>query len=137
MNKALVGYRLRKSDRARRVSLRVTVQHGLEVVIPARFDAARVPALLQQRERWIQTALERAEQKRALLGYTEAWTLPAAIALPGLGRSWQVTAALTEAPVTIRACDDRLLIAGRIHDESACRTALARWLVRQARDYLS
>jgi predicted metal-dependent hydrolase len=137
VSEALTAYRLRKSERARRVRLRVTVEHGLEVVIPARFDAARVPALLQQRRRWIHAALERAEATRALLGYTGAWKLPAAIVLPALGRTWRMAASPAETAVRVRAHGDELRVTGAIHDEPACRAALTRWLVCQARQHLS
>lgn len=137
MNGTLTDYRVRTSERARRVRLRVTTQYGLEVVIPARFDAKRVPALLQQRKRWIQAALERVEVRRALLGYADAWQLPAEITLPALERRWRVTASPAEVPIKIREREDALLITGRVDDERACHVALARWLVCQAREHLS
>ncbi|HKQ31210.1 MAG TPA: YgjP-like metallopeptidase domain-containing protein, partial [Burkholderiales bacterium] len=124
-----IGYRLRKSDRARRVRLRVTVEHGLEVIVPQRFDSRRIPELLQQRETWILAALQRAETNRRLLGYAEPWKLPTDIVLPALGRSWRVTAVPTDTPVAVSAHDGDLRVAGRVDDESACRAALAQWLV--------
>lgn len=137
MSIALSGYRLRQSARARRVLLRVTAEHGLEVVVPDGFDAARLPSLLQQREAWIRAALARAEAQRKLLGYGVAWSPPREISLPAIGRTWQVTVRESAASVTVRTRGaNELLIHGRIGDEHACRAALARWLVRQAQKHL-
>jgi predicted metal-dependent hydrolase len=130
------GYRLRKSERARRVRLRVTLEHGLEVIVPARFDARRVPALLRERESWIHGALKRAETNRMLLGYAEPWRLPPTIELPACGRAWRVTARRADAAPRVRVRDGELSVTGRIDDESACRAALGRWLVREAGAYL-
>jgi hypothetical protein len=138
MSSALSGYRLRESLRARRVLLRVTLEHGLEVVIPAGFDAARIPALLEQRREWIRAALGRIAAQRRQFGYDAAWSLPGEISLPALGRVWRVTAQASVArSVRVHAVgEDELLIVGCIDDERACRAALGRWLLRQAQDRL-
>ena len=57
MAEALFSYRLRVSRRSRAVRLRVTVQHGLEVIVPIGYDATRVPALLERKKHWIRAAI--------------------------------------------------------------------------------
>ena len=137
-SQALFEYRLRESARARHVRLRVTPQHGLEVVVPRGYSPARVPGLLERKQGWIRAALGRAEVERQSRGFATAWKLPDTIELPALGQTWQVSAKETDAARTAvrETVPGRLLIHGRIADEDACRAALTRWLARQADTHL-
>jgi predicted metal-dependent hydrolase len=137
-SQALFEYRLRESARARHVRLRVTPQNGLEVVVPRGYSPAWVPGLLERKQGWIRAALERAEAERQSRGFSSAWKLPDTIELPALGQVWQVSAKETEAAWTAvrETGPGRLLVHGRITDESACRAALTRWLARQADTHL-
>lgn len=129
-----VPYRLRISPRARKVSLRVTFDRGLEVVVPRGFDPTLVPRLLERMQGWIRDAFARAEANRRRVAPEPPWRLPAEIVLPGIGRRWPVVAkASMRATVSVReTAGGRLSITGALHDEHACRGALVRWLVRQA-----
>jgi predicted metal-dependent hydrolase len=127
-------YRLRISPRARDVSLRVTVEDGLEVVVPRGYNPALVPRILQHMQGWIRRALDRAEAKRRQLAPVLPWRLPTEIDLPGIGKRWQVIAKESaRVSVAVREiAGGRLSIAGALDDERACRGALERWLLRQA-----
>ncbi len=132
------AYQLRVSPRARRVGLRVTLQHGLEVVLPRGCDASVVPGVLQRKQRWIRAALDRMAAHLKIFGPPQPWQVPAHIELQAVGRVWRVEAVETAARrVTVRADGaDGLRIIGRIGNEKACRAALARWLLTQAREHL-
>ncbi len=135
MSEALFKYHLRISPRSRNVRFRVSPRSGLEVVIPRGFDPDRVPALLQRKQRWIRSALERVAAVRADV----EWRLPGEIQLPALGLTWTVAAkyAAGGARTTVREIvAGQLMIAGAIENEQACRAALGRWLLRQAREHL-
>ncbi len=54
-----VQYTVRRSARAKRIGLRVTPAHGLEVVLPARGRLPDIPALLTEKAAWIAGALDR------------------------------------------------------------------------------
>ncbi len=139
MNNALFDYRLRESPRARRVRLRVTLEHGLEVIVPRGYmELSEIHRFMEQKQRWIHAALERAEVNRKYFDPQALWRLPEQIVLPALERVWQVAATATPARgVRVRAVGaSRLEISGCIDDERACRAALGRWLVRQAHAYL-
>ncbi|MBI5613091.1 MAG: M48 family metallopeptidase [Gammaproteobacteria bacterium] len=132
-------YHLRISPRSRSIRFRVTPAHGLEVVIPQGYDPGQVPALLKRRQRWIRAALERVESLRAFYGPAAAWCLPGRIELPAVGLAWAVTAKQGDNAVRTavrEAGAGQLLISGAIDDEPACRTALGRWLLRQAHQHL-
>jgi len=138
MSEPLFGYRLRVSPRGCNVRLRVTIQHGLEVIVPRGYDHDRVPRILERKKNWIRTALERAEANRKFFEPEPAWKLPLQIRLPAIGAVWNVTAKETDAPwVAVRELRaDRLLVFGAIGEERECRAALTRWLMRQTREHL-
>lgn len=50
---ALPSYRVRTSDRAKHVSIKISVAGEVEVVVPPKFDQAKLPAILEKRRDWI------------------------------------------------------------------------------------
>ncbi|KPQ33912.1 MAG: putative metal-dependent hydrolase [Phormidesmis priestleyi Ana] len=50
---ALLTYRVRESKRAKHVSIKVSVEGEVEVVIPSDFDRAKLPEILAKRQTWI------------------------------------------------------------------------------------
>ncbi len=139
MSELLFKYHLTISPRSRSIRFRVTPQRGLEVVIPRGYDPDQVPALLKRKQRWIRAALERVETLRAFHGPETDWRLPGQIELAAVGLAWAVMAKQggNAARTAVReAGAGQLLIFGDIDDEFACRTALGRWLLRQAHRHL-
>jgi predicted metal-dependent hydrolase len=138
MDKALFDYRLREHHRARHVRLRVSMERGLEVVVPPGFDPRRVPHLLEQKEAWIRTALARAEADRHAIDPEPAWQVPREIFFPAVAQRWQVIAQATGSTrVLVRETCAGLTVRGPIEDEQAVRAALTRWLARQAYTFLA
>jgi predicted metal-dependent hydrolase len=127
-------YRLRVSSRARDVSLRVTAERGLEVIVPRGYNPALVPHVVEHMRGWIRRAVARAEAQRRQVASEPPWRLPAEIALAALGKVWQVVA--TESgrkSVSVRETrGGHLSISGASGDSRACCAALGRWLVRRA-----
>lgn len=138
MSESLFKYRLRVSPKGRSVRLKVTLQRGLEVVVPKGYDKSRVPALLERKKRWVRAALERAESNRKFFEPEPTWRLPIQIKLPAIGAVWHVTARETNLPwVAVREISaGQLLIFGAIDHREACQSALGRWLMRQTREHL-
>lgn len=138
MSEALFKYCVRVSPKGRSVRLRVTLQRGLEVVIPKGYDEGKIPALLERKRNWVRAALERSESHRKFFEPEPAWRLPIQIKLPVVGTTWHVTSRATDAPwVAVREIGpEQLLVFGAVEDQEACRSALARWLIRQAREHL-
>ncbi len=89
MNKDLFQYQIRVSPRAKNSRLNVTLQHGLEVVIPRGYDQTKVPGILSRNKEWIKAALERVELNRKLFEPEPEWQLPTDISLPAIGQKWR------------------------------------------------
>ena len=127
----LPDYTLRRSPRAKHVRLHITPTEGLVVVVPLRFDANRVPDLLDAKRNWIDrklATLERIEVDRAL---------PETIELKAVGKSWQVDYRPNlSASVSAREYGGVLILSGAVGDRANCRAALQRWLARQAKQHL-
>lgn len=131
-------YHLRVSPRARDVSLRVTAERGLEVIVPRGYNPALVPHVVEHMQGWIRRALDRAEAQRRQIASEPPWRLPTAIELAAIGKVWQVVAKKTaRMSVSVReARGGRLSVTGASNDGRACRAALGRWLVRRANRHL-
>jgi predicted metal-dependent hydrolase len=138
MNEALFDYRVRVSPKAKNLRLRVTVQKGLEVVVPRGYDQTKIPQLLERKKHWIREALRRADDNRKFFEPEPVWRLPIQIKFQAIGAVWHVEQKESEVDwVAVREVGDgRISIFGCIDDERACREALGRWLMRQTRDNL-
>ena len=58
-------YSIRESSRARYLRFRVTLDKGLEVVVPRGYDRRRIPELLQTNRDWVDHALRRVDEARS------------------------------------------------------------------------
>ena len=123
-----MDYTIRESKRAKRVILKVSDQHGLEVVIPHGSDPRRVPEILKAHETWIEKQLQRIKQAPAL-------TAPEHIDLNALGEHWQVCyGSGPDGRTVVREADSAvLLVQGDVSDIRGIALVLNRWLHRRAR----
>ncbi len=138
VEESLFRYRLRVSSRSRHVRLKVTIDQGLEIVIPRGYSPQQVPALIARRQDWIRNALEQAARRRRERAAEPAWRIPDVLSLPALNRAWRISVRETcAAGVTIREIGPGCLrISGAIGSDQRTRAALARWLQRQAHIHL-
>jgi predicted metal-dependent hydrolase len=60
-------YILRISEKAKRVRFQVSVEKGLEIVVPKRFTPSRVPSLVQKNSQWIELAFQKAKALHPLI----------------------------------------------------------------------
>jgi predicted metal-dependent hydrolase len=127
----LPTYILRRSPRAKHVRLQITPADGLIVVVPLRFDANRVPDLLDAKRGWIDRKLATIEHIAVDLA------LPETIELKVTGETWQVDYRPTaSASVSVREKGSALVLSGAVDDPAKSRAALRRWLARQAKQHL-
>ena len=129
-----IQYSVRESARARHVNLKISVQHGLEIVVPRGFDRARIPPILERKREWIRNARARIDRQRRNAGPVTRITKPERIELPALGESWRVEyVTLPSNSVVLRQiAPDTIRLSGAVASHSACRMVFRRWLQDKA-----
>jgi predicted metal-dependent hydrolase len=113
-------YRIRRSDRARRVRVSVDAHGAVEVVLPRRSPASAAPAAIEELRPWI-------ERRRQAAGRLRATLAARAGTVPYLGQPLT----LTPQPGRTRAhrSAGALLVPA---DAEAARAAIERWYRRAA-----
>jgi predicted metal-dependent hydrolase len=131
-------YTLRISQKAKHVRFQVSVEKGLEVVVPKRFNPSQLPLLMEKNSQWIERALQKAKSFQGLIGPGPVWQMPEEITLPALGLTWRVLTRRDDIKwVALRETSAKtLLVLGATDDAAACQRALKRWLTRKAEDRL-
>jgi len=114
-------YRVRRSDRARRVRVRVDPAHGVEVVLPRRAAEREAAAAIRELRPWI-------ERRMAELARTRAAVAARGASVPYLGETLALVFERERTRVHRRGAT--LLVPGAGEDH---RPALERWYRRQAR----
>jgi predicted metal-dependent hydrolase len=88
--KETVSYRVRENRRAKRIILRVTAAHGLEVVIPSATARRQIPEILAENRTWIESALKKLCDEQ-MAARQEIRRPPTVISLPAVAETWKVT----------------------------------------------
>jgi predicted metal-dependent hydrolase len=118
-------YRVRRSDRARRVRVLVDPHEGVEVVLPRRSPASAAPAAVAELRPWIESRLAAGQAVRdavAARGATVPYLGADLVLRPQPGRT------------RVHRRGDELLVPA---DRAAARTALERWYRRAAREEIA
>lgn len=131
--RALPHYKIRESPKAKHVSLRMSVQGGLEVIIPKGFDQSRIPEILQNKQGWIEKTIGRLEEQRQQLAL-ESHQLPDSLSLRAIDQIWQVEYVSTNASrITLTEKQkSKLILKGCTPNEEACKSLLQQWLSHKA-----
>lgn len=114
-------YRVRRSDRARRVRVHVDAAHGVEVVLPRRAAEREAAAAIRELRPWIERLIAELARTRAAVAARGA-------SVPYLGEALALVAEPGRTRVHRRG--GTLLVPGGGEDH---RPALERWYRRQAR----
>jgi predicted metal-dependent hydrolase len=114
-------YRVRRSDRARRVRVRVDHERGVEVVLPRRVAEREAAAAIRELRPWIERRIAELQRTRDAVAARGA-------TVPYLGETLKLIAEPGRTRVHRR--EGVLLVPGGVEDH---RPALERWFRRQAR----
>ncbi|HLT91966.1 MAG TPA: SprT family zinc-dependent metalloprotease [Woeseiaceae bacterium] len=127
----LPAFSVRKSARAKRLTIKVFPRGRVEVVVPRRTRAADVQAFVAENAGWIREA----RNAFAVEHLPEDLALPSTIRLRALGRTVRVRYVRRRdlRSVRCRTVGQVLELTGPVDDESACLAALRRWLCQLAR----
>jgi predicted metal-dependent hydrolase len=118
---------VRQSARARRISVRVFRNGGVEIVVPPRTSPHRVSAFVGEHREWIE------RQRKRSVPQIE-WPLPPTVlSLPALGEDWRCALGPESGRARLRQINDNAIqLSGAAEDREQQRQLLMRWLVRHA-----
>ncbi len=131
----LPDYQVRESVRARHVSLKISFQGQVEVVVPPGFDPKEIPDILERRRSWITRTLKRIEHQRQALPPEHLEARPTTLELRSRSETWAVDYAPSpQGSVTLtQSGPQTLAFSGAEDDLQAHRDLLRGWLQRKAR----
>jgi predicted metal-dependent hydrolase len=136
-------YTIRESLKAKNVSLKLSIEKGLEIVIPRGYDRRQIPIILQKKQTWLHKATQKIEkrlqEKQQLLQANPPNILPDRIYFTPITEEWQVSYPFLGTSTAIRATwyeksQNQLIINGNIPE--VCRIELKQWLIAQAQQKL-
>ena len=122
------GWSVRQSERARRLSVRVFRNGGVEIVVPPRTPPKRVSAFVSEHREWI-------ERQRRRSTPPAHWALPPEVlSLPAIGEQWRCDAVAGEGRVrVVELAAQQLQLQGRLDERERVRRVLRAWLIERAR----
>lgn len=128
---SVLGFSVRESGRAKRLSIKVYPRGRVEVVVPRRTRAADVREFVEEHRDWIRNAREQFAAEHS----PEPFALPDTIRLHGIERLFTVTYEQQINAKTVKYGSDnsRVTLSGRTEDEKLCVAALKRWLTNLAK----
>ncbi len=122
------AWRVRESQRARRLTVRVFPGGHVEIVVPVGTRPRMVQQFVSRHRIWIERKVEEFRH----IGAEPPEALPRAIALQAVGRALTVDYASCLGIPRVHDAGDRLLVAGDLSRLPLVRHALQRWLLKTA-----
>ena len=137
----LPTYTVKVSDRAKSVRLSISIEAGLEVVIPVGYDRHKIPEIVKQKRDWITRNQLKLSQRDAFLQAQSPHELPTTINLRSLNEEWQIEyqhlpTKLRSVSIKEKKSELRLILTGNINDIEACKFFLKQWLIKKAENQL-
>lgn len=125
---------VKKHPRAKHVKLRATTTHGLELIVPKRFNVKEIPAILEQNRRWIEKQLLKIkEDSRQYL----TLDLPENIQFQSLQQIWNIHYQKNSGKlIIITRPHQALVVSGDIDNKINCKKILTKWIKKFATDHL-
>jgi predicted metal-dependent hydrolase len=132
-------YIVRVSSRAKRMSLRITLYKGLEVIIPEKLfkkgGGKDIPLFLEHHRRWVEKHLPKvlvAKEKE------DPAELPEKLEFKALNQTWKIEYVKANKAVEIvERPHHELVVMGKIHYHRVCKKALQEWIKAKAIEFLT
>jgi predicted metal-dependent hydrolase len=140
----LPSYTVRESDRAKHVSIKISVQGEVEIVVPRQFDCSQIPRIVEKRRDWIartRTRLLNEQQAAAPDWATQRpntielrWQMAWAEAQPEIQpETWHIEYEAVAGPtICIPTPGKRLKVRGQTDHLLTCQQVLKQWLTHRA-----
>jgi predicted metal-dependent hydrolase len=128
-------FTLKKSPRSRNVKLKASARHGLELIVPMRFNQKSIPEILETNKAWIEKQLKNIQ---AELNAIDSQVLPDAITLPSLNQIWKIQYLKSDNKKLrlMTRPQQELVLFGNTEDKNLCKKLLGAWVRKQAKIYL-
>ncbi len=138
MKTTLPSYQVRRSPRSKSLRLKVTRDEGLCVIVPATFDADKIPAILKRKREWIADAMKRVNEAKRYLEPKPVTHWPESVNLPAIGQSWTIRYdhEANHSGIQLRESGSRLDITGRNMTREDVLRKLKDWLRLKVREEL-
>jgi len=126
-------YKIRRSRRAKHISLSLTASKGLEIVLPMNASKEQGLLFLNDRRQWIEKHLPTLQNNQ-----NEKMVLPNEISLAAIRQIWPVRYHYVQCSKKViqRAINGRLIFTGPMKKFDDCLPAFNRWLRSVAQRYL-
>ena len=137
----LPNYTVKVSHRAKCVRLSLSVEDGLEVVVPANYDQLKIPELVRNKRNWIARNQRKLDEREAFFHSQSPHELPDKINLRSQGEEWQVEYQQTTTKSGFFSVKEkkeslRLIVSGNIAEIESCKAILKQWLMKKAEKHL-
>jgi hypothetical protein len=131
-------YHIRISQKARHVRLYIRPHEGLEVVVPARFNLALIPEIVQKHQRWIERTSRRLNLQAAQVPVVQIAESIDRLPLSAVDEIWDLEfkSVVAHRPTLRATRDRRLLLSCAGEDREIIQTLMGIWLRRYARQRL-
>ena len=128
------SHRIRRSRRARRISLTITASKNIEIVLPIRATIKEGLQFLDSKRSWVEKHLLLVVQKRQ-----EETCFPTEIYLTSINKKWLIRYHHINSSKKIALTDinERLTFTGNIQEFKSCLPVFNRWLRVLAKVHLS
>lgn len=124
---------LKRHPRARGVKIKASLRHGIEVVVPLRFNQKHLPEILEKNKKWIE---KRLSEIQAALKNSEQF--PETLKLLAIDQCWKITYVKTDSK-SLRLMTrpgNEIVLLGKSDDRALCKKLLIQWLKIQAKKFL-
>lgn len=128
------AYTLRRSRRARNVSLQIDPTKGLALIVPYCIDVSEALAFLDSKRAWIEKHADLLK-KENVDNEANRFDLPSEISLKALEKSWTLRYHFLpkSKSIVLRSVNDRLVFTGNIANFKSCLPLIKRWIRQLAK----
>lgn len=134
----LPNYSIRESQRAKHLRLKVSIEKGVEVIVPKGFDHSRIPSILQKKQVWLEVTIKQIDERRQFFTSPASNSVPDSISLVAIGQDWTIEYHQTPISrvIVTEKSERQLIVQGNVNDIEACKLALRHWLLKKANTHL-
>ena len=131
-------YTIRRSQRAKHISLKISPDVGLEIILPLHQTEKAALAFLNSKRQWVEKHARLLAPEQTAIAASR-YECPTRIVLPAIEREWQVHYCFIPGVpfVALQEETASLHFAGKVKDFKLCAQALKPWLKELAQTHLT